>query len=195
MPPAAADPAVCELRPVAAAAGVEYCLPLPLLVLGEGPATDPALEAAADAGRCVAAVPALAGRGVVALLLALLWLRSPTEASEERLLLLAEGGPLGAARAVLGCWSCAAVPSAFKEADEALLLEAVGGVVECCWRLEPLPAGTLFLLGLGFNPAWLMRSDAFLIENGLLAGWVSWGGRKLPTEFLARHCEARVGRA
>jgi hypothetical protein len=75
---------------------------LPLLVLGD-PAADATLEAVVDGGRCfaaaargVAAVPALAGRRVVALLLALLWLRSPTEFSEERLLLLAEGGPLGA---------------------------------------------------------------------------------------------------
>jgi hypothetical protein len=79
-------------------------------VLGKGPTADPELDAAADGGRCaavavrgVAAVAALAGRGVVTLLLELLWLRSPAEVSEERLLLLADGGPLGAAREV---WCC-----------------------------------------------------------------------------------------
>jgi hypothetical protein len=121
----------------------------------------PADAAAADVERCTAvaegsfaADPALAGRGVVALLLLLLWLCSPTELSEERLLLLAEGGLLRTAREPWGCWSCAAVPSAFKEAEEVLLLVAVGGVVEsCCCLFEPLPVSTLFLPGLGLTPA------------------------------------------
>lgn len=148
------------VRLVPAAAGVDCCLPLPLLVLGEVSAAGATLDATADVGRCSAvaaggftAVPALAGRGVVALLFALLWLCSPTEFRDERLLLLAEGGLLDAVRALCGCWSCAAVPSAFKDAEEVLLLVAVVGAVETCGcLLEPVPVSTLFLPGLDLSP-------------------------------------------